>query len=494
MSGSRLLRGGFSLIELLVVVGLLVTLMGMAFAMNSGEKKDAIVGGAAQELAATLRKARSLALERKGIYAVSFNIANPAGSPGLVLSNRSGGHWYRILGPDEFNASMANNGSPTVPLMQRNIEGWAGPGADRDKAVPPMLEAVSRSWIDDRHVLPPGKVRFLALTDQDNGSYMDDGDTFPATYPRPWFGWYDSTSNRLFPWGGYDANLLQVTQTRMNYAEVQPRSFGGKTISHSAFFFEGDDGAIIGSVNPSDRWIVTDNSPSKDGWYWHDNPTDASVQDQPGGSTPASAANGWLLFKAGEPRPVINGDWQDFTLRFYPDGTVRQGPFLELRAEFGARLYATTMFTVQSGKLKMLGPGDMCNQTGANNRWNHEEATSYEDRTGTWWITLAPDTTDSDRFANAGDALRSLMPAYRVGINRLGDVRVVKISNSPGAAVFEDKLTGNKWNNKPDTDQWLSRKLLVDKTGAKAVPLGMPVETFITPEMMTNRSWWLKSP
>ncbi len=489
-----MIRYAFSLIELLVVVGLLVTLMGMAFALNSGEKKDSVVSGAAQELAATLRKARSLALERKGIYAVSFNIANPAGSSGKVLSNRSGGHWYRIIGPDEFNASMANNGSPTIPLTNRVIDGWAGPGIDRDKAVPPILEAIQRSWIDDRHVLPTGKVRFLALTDQDNGSYMDDGDTFPATYPRPWFGWFDTTSKRLYPWGGYETDLLMSTQTAVNYTEVKTRSFGGKTISHSAFYYEGDDGGVIGSVNTADRWIYTDNSSTKDGWYWHDNPSSAAVQDQPGGSAPATAANGWLLLKAGDPRPVINGDWLDFTLLFYPDGTVRQGQFLGLRAAFGGQQWMTTLFTVQSGKLKLLGPGDMCNQTGGNDSWKREEATSYEDRTGTWWITLAPDTTDNDRFADAADAMRSLMPAYRVGINRLGDVRVVKITNNSAGAVFENKLTGNQWNNKPDTDKWLYRKLLVDRTTGKPLPLGTPVETFLTPDMLANRSWWLKSP
>lgn len=483
---------GFSLVELMVVVGLLVTLMGLAMAMSSGEKKDSVVSGSAQELAATLRKARSLALERKGIYAVSFNIANPVGSSGKVLSNAKGGHWYRIIGPDEFNASMANNGSPTIPLTARLMEGATWPGADRDKAVPPILASIAHSWVDDRHVLPAGKVRFLALTDQDNGSYMDDKDTFPATYPRPWFGWFDTTSKRLYPWGGYDTNLLMVNQTGVTDNDNKTRAFGGKTISHSGFFFEGDDGGVIGSANPSDRWIYTDNSTTKDGWYWHDNPTNAALQDQPGGSSPATAANGWLLLKAGDARPLINGDWLDFTLLFYPDGTVKQGPFLGLRAEFGAGV--TTLFTVQSGLLKQLGPGDMCNQTGRNYRSNREEATSYEDRTGTWWITLAPDTTDNDQFASAADAMRSLMPAYRVGINRLGDVRVVKITNNSAGAVFETKITGGSWNNKATTDLWLSHKLLVDRSGGKPVPLGMPVETFLTPEMLANRSWWLKTP
>ena len=483
---------GFSLVELMVVVGLLVTLMGLAMALSSGERKDSVVSGSAQELAAPLRQARSLALTRKGIYAVSFNIANPVGSSGKVLSNAKGGHWYRIIGPDEFNATMANNGSPTIPLTVRAVGGAAMPGLASDKAVPPILSSITNSWVDDRHVLPAGKVRFLALTDQDNGSYMDDGDTFPATYPRPWFGWFDTTKKRLYPWGGYDTDLLMIDQTAVTYIDNKSRSFGGKTISHSGYFFEGDDGQIIGSANSSDRWIYTDNSTTKDGWYWHTSPPDPSSQDQPGGSAPATAANGWLLLKAGEARPLINGDWLDFTLLFYPDGSVKQGPFLGLRAEFG-RLYGVdTLF--KDNLLKQLGPGDMCNQTGGVWRSRREEATSYESRTGTWWITLAPDTTDNDQFASAADAMRSLMPAFRVGINRLGDVRVVKITNNSAGAVFETKITGSSWENKATTDQWLSSKLLVDRSSGRPVPLGMPVETFLTPEMLADRSWWLKTP
>jgi type II secretory pathway pseudopilin PulG len=483
-------RAAFTLIELLVTAAILVTVMGIGFAMNRGDRRDAEVSAAAQELASVLRQARSLAIERQAQFAVSFNIANPAGASGRVLTNR-GGHWYRILGPAEDNYNMNTNGAPSFTMPIRTLNG-SGPDAVHERALSTVLSDISRGWYGDRHVLPPGKVRFLALNDQDNGSYRTDGDTFPATYPRPWFGWYDAASRRMYPWGGYDSTLLLTNQTASNAAKYQPRSFGGKVISHSGFFYEGDDGQISGCTNPRDRWIIKDNTAPFDGWYLHDL-TNAN-HDLPGGIVSPDSTNGWRLLRQDEPRPLINAEWLDSTFIFRPDGSVTQGGFLWMREQYAQFDYSGSVFSIAAGLLRLIGPGDMTNQSCSNGRWTHEEATSFEARTGTWWITLGPDAGDTDSFATVREAYQSVMPAYRVGINRFGDVRVQKVSSNPGKAVFCGKVEGTQWNTKSLTDTWFKDKFLVTKVGNKVTPLGMPVETFVTPDMLSGRKWWINSP
>ena len=442
-----------------------------------------------------------------------------------MLSNRTGGHWYRIIGPNERNTSADNWGAPVFPLPMRSWRG-SGPGDNRDRALPPILESIERSWAGPSHALPVNKVRFLALTDLDNGSYMKGGyydggikrgDQYPVTYPRPWFGWYDAGSKRLYPWGGYDP-LLQVQDSELTRADardnegddvVRSRTVtGGKPISHTGFYYEGDDGTIAGCKNPFDRWIVNDNSPLRDGFYVWRNPDRVQYQDLPAGNPPLApdSSNGYQLLKQGDARPLINARWLDFTFIFYPDGHVDQGPFLWMRSEFGDRkgINNSNIFKAKDKRMRWHGPGDMCNQSGEdysedgwdqNPRWNEFEATSYEARTGTWWVTLGPEDGNSDIFPDANAAMRSLMPACRVGINRFGDVRVIKVSNTlPSGTTFDTTLTGGDWNDGTKTDASWAEHLLIRRTGAKIEPLGMPAETFVTQEMLTGRSWWMTVP
>ena len=103
----RASRASFTLVELIVVVAIMALAFSMIAFLPKGAKRDADVQAAAEELASTLRLARSLAMDRHAVYAVSFNIQNAPGTSGKVLNNWSGGHWYRILGPNE-NAQTDN--------------------------------------------------------------------------------------------------------------------------------------------------------------------------------------------------------------------------------------------------------------------------------------------------------------------------------------------------------------------------------------------------
>src|SRR5690606_27676667 len=93
------IRGAFSLIEILVAVAILAVLAGMTFLTTGHQQRGAVVRQEAAILAATLRRARGLALAHRATYAVVFNLQNAPGSSGAVLNTRSGGHWSRLLGP-----------------------------------------------------------------------------------------------------------------------------------------------------------------------------------------------------------------------------------------------------------------------------------------------------------------------------------------------------------------------------------------------------------
>ena len=88
---------GFSLIELLVVVSLIVLVMGMALAIPRGDKRAAAVMEAARELAQTMRQARAMAIEDQAPVAITFNLQNAPGTDGSVLNNWTGGHWYQVV-------------------------------------------------------------------------------------------------------------------------------------------------------------------------------------------------------------------------------------------------------------------------------------------------------------------------------------------------------------------------------------------------------------
>lgn len=488
-------RRGFSLIEILVVLLIVAIIAGLAFSAPRGEKREAYVRGAAEELASVIRQTRARAMAARSVYALAFNIENAPGSDGRVLNNRSGGHWYRILGPRPGQQYL-NQELGYAPVFDRFIAFANGNHLNYlngpwDNPIRPYLEAVEAAWVGEPRRLPPGKVRFLALTDEDRGHYRAPGDTFPPTYPRPWFGHWDPAAKRLYPWGGYAPELPMVNGDSFGiYSDGalrdRPRTKGGRTISHTGFYYEGYDGIITGSTNPSDRTVFDDTN--GDGII---NLT-GTAQDDLGAK--------YRLWKAGDARPVFNAHWGDFLLVFHPDGRV-DTEWMPMRRAFcqffwGGHCYDPTIGSnsvedvdkpVDPGKYNIMnvGPGDRISRLVSPGLPG-----SHVKRTGFYWITLGPDVAkDGDTFADAGAAIRSLTPAYRVGVSPFGEVRVLKVRTTPnGGGILDTGLAGADWNVRAKTDQYYQRGTLTNPDGT---PRGSgPVYDRVLPEMLTERKWW----
>lgn len=449
------MRPAFTLVELLVVLAIVAVTAALSLSIPNADKRRANVEGAARELAEYLRSAQAMAIRNRAGYAVVFNLANGAGTSGAVLNNWGGGHWYRLLGPGEFDYSRGSHGLSWHPRPTNFFD-----YVDRDNFnnVPATIRRVESAWVGEAQRLPARKVRFLALTDLDNGhSHRHGGSnlvsTFPATYPRPWCGWFDSASGRLRAWGGYDPAL----------------SLNGR--SNSAFYYQGSDPAISGSRNPADR-------------------TSGADKDEFGNQT----SGGMVFMRSGEVRPVVNAAWMDWYITFRPDGTVKAGRMGELRCESGLNGGDAVYGNTPNGDIGDLAPARAdwaFGSRGHSYELADDEftATSFQARTGYWHITLAPDVDlDSDRFDSPARAVRSMMPAFRVGINAVGDVRVVQVRPSI-TSDLDDTITGAQWQDKTTTDARWRSGVLTDAAGR---PKGSPVVDGLTAEMLTGRVWWYR--
>lgn len=452
----------FSLIEILVVVAIIAFILSLgAFNFATRDARNAEVRAAAQQLAATMRQARALAMERKATFAVVFHIQNDPASTGRVLNNRSGGHYYRILGPNSDNGSLPTlSGEPYGP--------YTIVGAARSTA---------KAWQDEIHALPAKKVRFLALTDLDYGDYRPAGfsgntgrsASTTTSYPRPWFGWYDRTSQRLYPWGGYDP---AIPGSGFHYWGLAARA------PTPSVFSAWRDPQPTTCTNPVQRLV--------DAWV---------SNNLHGGSTPPEQPLGDVVYEAGTPRPLLNADWRDVSLVFTANGEVRWGGFLPMRRN--------DMFsdTYGNGKYRR-GIAERCNgQSDASDRGMRTEVGTFSRSSGGWWITLAPDSLDDqDTFPSAEEALRSLMPMYRVFVSSFGEIRVVAVSRTPvtdGLTPFP--ATESWWRTGTNTLAMFGQDRLVDdtikasdgKTGVGPT-IGRPITDFITPAMLAERQVWLR--
>lgn len=522
-------RSSFSLVEILIVVAIMGTLFGLAFSASRSDTREALVRGAAEELAAAMRETRTRAMRNNTVQAIAFNICNAPGSSGKILNNRSGGHWYRVLGPRENRMDGLDDlhfgGLPLLngyaPLNNKDLSG--GPVPLRQ-----YLQLVAHAWTDAPRVLPKGRVRFLALTDQDNGNNNrpGHGGWYSPTYPRPWFGWWDATQG-LHTWGGYDSTLAGDNQATGGQDLAYSR--GGHVASPSGFYYEGWDGPITGCLNPVDKVVLDDVEGGA-------NPGALNMTDVAAGAT-------WIAWRAGEPRALINADWLDFILVFRPDGTVSDDWF-RLRnhyrnvyrgayntgtvnidsylTSYGPPDWARTGYPSNGLNPSDAGPGDRAADRASGLtpwiNWNDlrapeprlsrsmREATSYVDRTGYFWITLAADAADDRvQFPTALEALRSLLPLYRVGISLDGHVRVIRVNTTwknCAGKTFDSTLSGAGWQDKNriwgkagatwnDVAPFTGANYLNHMLNTKdLLPLGSPVYDTVLPEMLAERKWW----
>ena len=448
---------GFTLVELLMVLSIMVLLLSMVILPSSGDQRRAVVRGAAYELAATIRQARSLAMEHNGYFGLTFNVQNAPDSSGRMLNNRSGGHWYRIVRPYggmADNAAYANvYGVFPVPIVSLPS------GAAFLNWVPKaFLQQVQSCYLGPQHTLPAGGVRFLALTDQDNGRRLcanglyspgsslfnipadHAGDGLVAHYPRPWFGRSEPTATgiRIHAWGGYepiDARWRRMTYMNeyTSYSNGIPKDLNpiGKGFSYMGFMYEGMGGTpVIGSRQVEDRLVWDDTN--GDGRVYFTPPASAD----PGVSS--TAAGPFRLWSTGEPRPLLRGDFMDAVLVFRPDGSVG----FMFKEPANNQAYATRIgclptsfmvdwpspvpagyvptITINGIKmdyltfLKRSGWGDMAqpqscyspNMAITSYRYYMDDesqavgyfpmATNYSDVTGGYTITLAPDVAPGD--------------------------------------------------------------------------------------------------
>lgn len=478
------MRRAFTLVELMAVLAILACLLAVVFVLNGTDRRDAQVRTAAEQLAAVLARARSLAITGQATYGVAFNIRNAAGSSGEVLNNRDGGHWYRIIGPAR---GVRYEFQGRIPVAGRNL------GTSILRNFPDFVEEVERSWVGEPQVLPPRQVRFLALSDTDEGSrtrgtgaasggtlwYGSGGET---TYPRPWFGWFDPTAKRLWGWGGYDPS--------------RPRS---------GFWYQGSGSPVVGCRNPATRTYDND-------FDWshtisdHDLNGDGDVVD--GGEREAA----YPVLTAGEPRPLVNAAWLDACIVFTPSGSAR---FLEWNR--GRRCYESAQagLTSTTGWLDRNGVSDMAKPGPPGRRWftnsddvcayDHDEVGHFDRHTGGWFITLAPDASD-DRvaFPDAAEALRTLTPMYRVFVGSAGVIRVIRVRHQEaafaGATLWPPApatwlATANAGTNPVWRDCRLGWLHQPDTAGAsdeaKLVPRGTPISDVVNRQMLENRQWWL---
>ena len=388
------MAGGFSLIEVLVVLAIVSILFAMGFSSLGQERRSSEVQAEAERLAAVLRLTRNRAMNEQRGYGVAFNIRNGVGTSGAVLNNWDGGHYYRI-----FSSQRHTRDLPAV----HSERSWNGFHVN----LPYMIDTLKDCWVSDRYLLPAKSVRFLALSDLDRGprrhylhkTWPEEYYDSDPSYPRPWFGYYDQTTGRLHAWGGYDP--------AKNY---------------SGFYYEGTDGDITDCVNPTDRSY--DEDFDWDGKFANvDRNNDGDFDD------PYERELDYAIWRKGEGRELVNADWLDAAIVFMPSGEAR---FLEWNS------FRRGFFNKQSdgsggfSGCYVNGIADRClpKQTGA---WNKSgvvhhlfnssglhnarsveqpESTHFVVHTGGWNITLAADAQiDVNHFNTVDEAIASITTA-----------------------------------------------------------------------------------
>ena len=514
----------FTLIELLVVITIIATALGMVGVMMSRTNADASVRSAAEALAGVLREARTLAMVNQAPYGVVFNIQNAPGSSGRVLNNRSGGHWYRIIGPAKHTLMDHVGRQIMVPYQWSSMTDYSGWGQNF-ATFPHFVEAIKDDWVSKPYVLPTRKVRFLALGETDEGNRINGGSQwggywteraygYTSTYPRPYFGYFDPVRKRLFPWGGYDPDL--------HTSEPWKRISGSKEpiANYSGFFYQGNEGPITDSRNPADRIRQVDWNVDKD--FSDTDPVQGSEAD-------------YAVYRAGEGRPLVNADWLDSLVIFQPNGDACMPPFGVARKRYYWGQAAAS--PTNSREAQANGVSDRAKPWKSSvvddyfpNQWGYSvssdmrgympnyEVGDFSRVIDGWHITLAPDSADDkDTFQSAEQALKAIGPRYRIFISRRGEVqtfRVRPVGDSwldgkpffPSAPeFFAAKDSGGVYGDDAKRMGTTFRYgwLHLDKSSAGSaletwtphwdlVPTGQPISRVICPRMLRDKIWWLE--
>ena len=98
-------------------------------------------------------------------------------------------------------------------------------------------------------------------------------------------------------------------------------------------------------------------------------------------------------------------------------------------------------------------------------------------------------------------------PIYRVGINREGQDKVIRVNNTyKGPNTFDVTITGTDWQNKnkiwgkavgswdPNTPVTTPNYVNHELHNADMSPRGLPIFDTVLPEMLRDRKWWWKFP
>jgi prepilin-type N-terminal cleavage/methylation domain-containing protein len=478
-------RAGFTLLEMLAVLAVMAIVLGMAIPGFTRDEREAHVRAAADELAATLRKARSLAMARQTAYGVAFNIQNDPDSSGRVLNNRTGGHWYQIIGP---------SGNSSYDLQGGTLPYASDMGADslvkyhNLPNFPDFTQEVSRCWAGERIVLPRNRVRFLALSDTDEGPrvraphYNKSSDApqnvwygvgGERSYPRPWCGYWDRTTGEWWPWGGRGATTASVA-------------------AKSAFWYQGSEADFPDSRNPADRSYTQ---------YF----------DLDGDKYTSGAGEkviGYKVLTKGEPRPLVNAAWLDAVIAFLPSG---QAIFLEWNR---ARRYYDDIQAVPDNNaneafgFRSNGVRDMAKSYGStvytNHSYDQAEVGHFTRHTGGWFITLAPDAaSDIHTFSSAAEVIAAITPAYRVFVGNWGSVRTIRVRNQPLTGRTLWPAAADDWLSSVSTGVWKncrngwlhapasSTSSSVETPVSKLKPRGIPVIDLINEQILADRMWWI---
>ncbi len=466
MINHRLLKmSAFTLIEMLVVLSIIAILSTMIFIAQEDSDED-LVTSDALILQATLDRARSLAMSTGNAYGVAFHIEN-AGD-GAVLKNKSilddnkesfiGRHWYCIIGPDKEGVSGYNGysrKSEFPPIIKSGHD-----GARTFVTLTEYAEIFEKCQVGPRQYLSEG-VRFLALSDVDElknytyaaatsgGVYIRSALLPPEAPSRPWFGWYDQSTNTLYPWGGYHREidaLLGYPNTGLDYVG-----------------FDGDVSVDAGAI-PYDKTLDTNVSPSevwgRINFIYDYDASDVSNKVYEGATATYPEAVGdadkehntfynTSAIKnigpdrevlAEKKRPLVNAFWCDFMIYYLPSGAAR-----------------VTYAHARSAFLR-----DPRNFGWMSARGRSEMGVEFkDDEVGGFHITVCRDVDPDDdadlypqfnattgqphynKFDSVEDAFESINPFVRVFVSRLTGVSELRTNEHPLLGITADDLLQN---------------------------------------------------